>query len=279
MKIVFESVRKIQQFAAVFANLKNFTDNVSIYFRPTGIYIQCMDNGHCCLFECDLKSSWFEEYDYDESTDQSCIGINIAMMNKVLTTWDETQTFTIELSKNSDKISINFEKSNDKVTQFDKYFELPLVILDNELMNVQLFETCVDLTVDSNVFCSLIKNLTIFNDVLTLTFNEENIECVSSGADGSMKALISADDVKEYAIPESTTLTQSYSLRYVQYMCQFNKLSTEMKLGFGETMPMTMKYSLSDDSDDNESQNESSDNEEHENFARIHLAPKIIDEE
>jgi proliferating cell nuclear antigen PCNA len=277
MKIVFESVRKIQQFATVFLNLKNFTDNVCIYFRPTGIYIQCMDNSHCCLFECDLKASWFETYDYDESSDQSCIGLNIGMMNKVLSTWDESQTFTIELKPKSDKVSINFEKSDDKVTQFDKFFELPLIILDNELMNVQLFDTCVDLTVESSIFCSLIKNLTVFNDVLTLTFNEENIECVSSGADGSMKALISAEDVKEYAIPESTTLTQSYSLRYVQSMCQFNKLASDMKMGFGQHMPMTMKYTLNDDDDnDDMSDNEADDNE---SFARIHLAPKITEDE
>jgi len=227
-----------------------------------------MDDSHCCLFECDLKADWFEIYEYNEDNDQSCIGININMLNKVLTTWNEALTFTIELEKGCDKISINFEKDEEDTNgQFDKFFELPLVLLENELMNVQLFETLVDLTVDSTIFCSLIKSLMIFNDVLTLTFNEENIECVSSGIDGSMKAHINAEDVKEYAIPESTTLTQSYSLRYVQTMCNFNKLSTEMKMGFGNNMPMLMKYSLSDEED------------EHQSFACIHLAPKIIDEE
>ena len=106
----------------------------------------------------------------------------------------------------------------------------------------------------------------MFNDVLTLTFNDDNVECRSSGTDGSMKALISVDDVIEYAIPESTTLVQTYSLRYVHLMCQFNKLAPQMSLGFGESMPMTMKYILSDENDADES------------FARIHLAPKIADD-
>ena len=271
MKIVFSSVRKVQQFATVFANLKTFTDNVCIYFKPTGVYIQCMDDSHCCLFECELHADWFETYEFDDSTDQPCVGINIAILNKVLSTWHDSQTFTIKLEAGQDKLSINFEKDDDENApdngQFDKLFELPMVSLESELMNVQLFETLVDLTVASTLFCSLIKNLMIFNDMLTLTFNEESIECVSSGNEGSMKALITADEVKEYAIPESTTFKQSYSLRYVQTMCNFNKLDTEMKMGFGATMPMTMTYSLCDEEDENKS------------FARIHLAPKLPEDE
>ena len=271
MKIVFSSSRKVQQFATIFANLKSFTDNVCLYFRPTGVYIQCIDDSHCCLFECELCEDWFESYDYHEETDQSCIGLNIAMLNKVMAAWHDSQTFSVELANGSDKIALNFVKDDDENApdngQFDKFFELPLIILESELMNVQLIETLVDLTVASTLFCSLIKQLMIFNDVLTLTFNEETIECVSSGSDGSMKAIITADEVKEYAIPESTAFTQSYSLRYVQTMCNFNKLDTEMKMGFGNNMPMMMTYSLSDEED------------EHQSFARLHLAPKLEDED
>lgn len=267
MKIVFATARKVQQFASIIANLKNFTDNLSIYFRPIGLYIQCLDDSHCCLFECNLNATWFKVYDFNPNTDQGCIGINIGMLNKVLNTWNDSQTLTIELEDGHDKIDINFEKCDTNITHFNRFFELSLVTLESELMDVREFETLVDLTVESKLFCPLITNLMMFNDVLTLTFNEDHVECVSSGTDGSMKALINVNDVKEYAIPESTTLKQAYSLRYVQLMCQFNKLSVDMKLGFGENMPMVMKYSLNDDNDSSDS------------FVSIHLAPKIVDNE
>ena len=266
MKIVFANSRKCQQFSAMFANLKNFTDNVCIYFKPDHLYIQCLDDSHCCLFEARLNSTWFKEYTFDETIDNGCIGINIAMLNKVLNTWTDTQEITLETNPNTDKFSLNFENGNTTSGQFNKYFELSLIDVQNELMDVRLFDTLVDLTVDSKVFCSLISQLTIFDNSLTFTFNEENIECVSSGSDGSMKALININEVKEYAIPESTTLKQSYSLRYVQMMCQFNKLAGEIEMGFSEDKPMTMKYLLGDNNDPD-------------SFVRIHLAPKIIDEE
>ena len=183
----------------------------------------------------------------------------------MLNVLNDTQELTIETHDDSDKISVSFENSN-TIGQFNKYFELPLVDLEKELLNVVSSDTLVDLTIDSKVFCSLISQLTIFDNNLTLTFNEENIECVSSGSDGTMKALINVDEVKEYAIPESTVLKQSYSLRYVQMMCQFNKLSAVMELGFSEDRPMVMKYVLGDNNDT-------------ESFVRIHLAPKIIDDE
>jgi proliferating cell nuclear antigen PCNA len=266
MKVVFASARRSQQFAAIFANLKNFTDNVCVYFREENMYIQCLDDSHCCLFECQLDKAWFKEYTYDPATDQSCIGINIAMLNKVLNTWNDTQEMSIETEPDTDKIAINYENGNATNTtgHFNKYFELSLVSIDNELMDVKIKDTQVDLTVEAKIFCSLINHLTIFDNNLTFTFNEDNIECVSSGSDGSMKAMINVDEVKEYAISESTVLKQSYSLRYVQMMCHFNKLATEMEMGFSEDMPMVMKYVLNE-------------TDEPESFVRIHLAPKIVD--
>jgi hypothetical protein len=52
MKIIIEDTRKISKLANIFCHLKPFTDNVVIYVKPEGLYIQCMDDGHCALFEC-----------------------------------------------------------------------------------------------------------------------------------------------------------------------------------------------------------------------------------
>jgi len=264
MKIVFLTTRKFQQFATIFANLKNFTDNVSIYFRPDHLYIQCLDDSHCCLFESRISSCWFKEYTFDQANDEGCIGVNIIMLNKVLNAWNEGQEVSFETHPNSDKFSINYEHGNNQINQFNKYFELSLINIEHVLLDVRMFDTLVDLSVEAKIFCSLINQLSIFDSTLTLIFNEANIECISSGSDGSMKALINVNDVKEYAIPESTTLKQSYSLRYIQMMCNFNKLATEIEMGFSAETPMTMKYLIGDNNDTD-------------SFVRIHLAPKIPD--
>ena len=266
MKLIFANAKRCQQFSAIFANLKAFTENTSIYFKPDSVYIQAMDDSHCSLFECRLMSRWFKEYKFDSATDMGQIANNIVMLNKVLNTLSDSQELSIELESNSDKIHISFENSEDDTSHFNKYYELPLIDLESQLMDVVDAETLVDMNVESKLFHSLINQLTMFNDNLKITFNEEDVEFTSSGTDGKMTAKINAEDLAAYAIPESTVLTQTYSLRYIQNMCHFNKLSPEMELGFSADMPMVMKYALGDNNDT-------------ESFVRIHLAPKIADDE
>jgi proliferating cell nuclear antigen PCNA len=266
MKLVFANARKCQQFAAMFANLKSFTDNVSIYFKEESVYIQTMDDSHCSLFECRLMSKWFKTYQFDPNTDMGQIAINIVMLNKVLNTLSDSQELSIEIEPDSDKIHINFENNNTDTSQFNKYYELPLITLENQLLDAIVGDTLVDLNIDSKMFHSLMNQLTMFNDNLKITFNEEDIEFTSAGSEGRMTAKIKAEDLAGYAIPEETVLTQTYSLKYVQMMATFNKLAPEMELGFSAEMPMLMKYALGDNNDP-------------ESFVRIHLAPKIVDED
>ena len=266
MKITFTNAKKCQQFAAIFANLKAFTENVSIYFKEESVYIQCLDDSHCALFECRLMSKWFKEYDFDPATDMGQIAINVVMLNKVLNTWTDKQELSIEIQPDSDKIHISFENGEDDTSQFNKYYELSLINLDNQLMAVVDADTLVDMTIDSKLFHSLINQLGIFADTLSMNFGEDDIEFTSSGTDGTMVAKIKAEDLAEYAMLENSVLKQTYSLRYIQMMCQFNKLAPEMELGFSAEMPMVMKYRVGDNNDT-------------ESFVRIHLAPKIPDDE
>ena len=259
MKLIIEDTRKTMKLATIFCNLKPFTDNVVIYFKPEGLYIQCMDDSHCALFECSLDKSWFTSYEFDTKEDMPSISVNINMLYKVLNTREENQTMEIAHSKeNEDKLDITF--SGGKMC---KYFELPLINVEGELLNTSTMkETDIDLVIESKTFCDLINQLLIFDEVLTLTFNEDKIDMKSSGNDGSMKVDMKIDDIKEYAIAEDTTLVQSYSLKYIQMMCQFNKLAVEMSMGFSKDKPMTMKYDLLEDSN-----------------VLIHLAPKMKDDD
>lgn len=259
MKITLDDTRKISKLAAIFCHLKPFTDNIVIYFKPDGLYIQCMDDGHCALFECTLNKSWFTVYDFNAASDMSSASLNIGMFYKVLNTREDEQTMEIELTKeDEDKIFITFNGG-----KTCKYFELPLLNIDHDLLNTDsIKETDIDLTIEAKTLCDLINQLMIFDEVLTMTFSEEKIDMKSSGNEGSMKVDMKIDDLKEYAIAENTTLVQSYSLKYIHMMCQFNKLAGEINMGFSKDKPMTMRYDLLEDS-----------------RVIIHLAPKVSDDD
>jgi|LakMenEpi03Aug12_release.lakeMendotaPanAssembly.Ray.scaffolds.fasta_scaffold181065_3 proliferating cell nuclear antigen PCNA len=260
MKIVIKDTMKATKFSTIIQHLKNITDNVAFYFKTEGLYIQCMDGNHCCLFECTITSVWFDEYCFDEETDLAMIGISMPLFYKVINVRHESQRLELELNDAiPDHILLHFVDSEDG--KFDKHFQLSLIDINYEPMAPTPIETIVDLTMDGKTLSELVNQLMIFNDVVTLSFKEDIIYLISMSSEGSMKVDIKMDDVKEYAIAEETTLNQSYSLKYIQLMCQFNKLSSDVKMGFSDAMPMTMTYDLGEES-----------------HVMFHLAPKIMDD-
>lgn len=262
MKIVIKDTQKAIKFSTIIQHLKNITDKVSFYFRTTGLYIQCMDDAHCCLFECSISSAWFDEYTFVDGTDLATVGLFMPLFYKVINIRHESQKLELELRDDfPDHILIHFVNSEEG-GKFDKHFQLALSYIDYEPMAPIPIETIVDLTMEGKTLCDLVNQLMIFNDVVTLSFKEDMIYLISISGDGSMKVEIKMDDVKEYAIAENTTLNQSYSLKYIQLMCQFNKISSDIAMGFSKAMPMTMKYDLGEES-----------------HVMFHLAPKLTDDE
>ena len=260
MKITINDEHKAaSKFTAIFQTLKQFTDNILFNLKDDGLYIQCLDDSHCCLFECNIKKEWFAGYEFNPNGgDADKFGLNIALFHRVLNARHESQVLEIVLDseENPNKVEINFVGSDQG--KFDKNFELSMVEVDYDLMEPKDVDTIVDLVMDVKTLTELVNQLMIFDENLTLTFKDEVIDMVSTGSDGSMKVEIKLDDVKEYAIAENSSLTQSYSLKFVLLMCQFNKLANDVSMGFSNSMPMTFKYDLGEDS-----------------FVKFHLAPKI----
>jgi len=262
MSFIISESKKAIKFTAIIQHLKQFTTNILLNLKPTGIYIQCLDDSHCCLFDCSITKEWFgnDEDSYSVGIPKS-IGINLSLFHKVLNARQETQSIQLIFDdENEDIVSIHFV--NGTGGQFNKYFELSLINLDVELLDIKLVDTLVDLTMITKTFCEMINQFMIFDDLLTITFNEDVIGLTASGSEGKMRTEIKLEDVKEYVTAEGVTLKQSYSLRYINIMCNFGKLSNELYMGFSDTMPMHMKYELGDNS-----------------FANFHLAPKIVDDD
>lgn len=258
MNLSLSDSRKIFKFATLFANLKPFSSSVVVHFRSDGLYIQSMDDSHCSLLECSLQAAWFD--DYVLHNDTTCrAGISLSMFHKVLHSRQDNQKLVLSLLPQTDTITIAFLSVDPATRSFDKQFELPLMDIEVDLVEIKE-NTEVDVILESKLFTDLINQLNLFDDNLTLVFQEEQIELISKGMEGSMKAVIKIENVKSYVIPEGPPLTQAYSLKYLQMMCQFNKLANDITMGFGNFMPMSMRYNFTEDGH---------------NFIRIHLAPKM----
>ena len=269
MKLIISNSSKAIKFTNIFNNLKNFTETTNMIFSDDGLYIQGMDKTQCCLFELKINNHWFDSYEFDKSNDAEKIGISNSIMHKILNTRRDNQKINISYSGNPDKLSIHFlnednEKNEQIKTEFNKKIDIPLMDLESQLLSVPNTEYEAEITISSNMMREIVDELSIFNDKLEISLNEENINLKSSGIEGEMGITIKNDDIIEYAIVENGNLKQSYSIKFFKLMTGFNKLSSEVKLGFSEVNPMLMLYALEPNCSEL-------------NYIKFYLAPYIND--
>lgn len=256
MKFEIRDKKKRTQFIYIFNYLKNITDRLSWNVSPEMLYIQGMDSSHICIYELFLKKSWFDVWDVSEN---KTYGLSLAIFNKIMHICSDKQTIIIS-DESVDKLNIQF--ISEEKGEFNKFFEIPLMEIDEDMLSIPEQDYEVDIKMESKKFKSVIDELFIFNDVLNIVCNESEIILESESTDGNMKAVITSDDIEMLAIVENTTIKASFGIKYISHMCQFYKLSESCIVHLSENTPIMVKYDLGDEC-----------------LMRFYLAPKIGDDD
>lgn len=242
MKIQITNPIKIDIFATIFQNMKLFSDNVNICLgEKSGLSIQAMDAGHVSVIELNMPNDWFDSYSVDEST---TIGINSVILHKILSTRDKSQDIELETTdSNPDKMLIRFMSGNSAV--FDKTFEVPLMDIDVDAMNIPPIEYEAEFSLPSANFNNLMNQLKMFGENMDIDCSEDKILLYASSQDcGKMSVEIKIEDLNAFSINEGERLEMSFSLNYLHNISQFHKLTKEVELKFRREYPIQVLYNL-----------------------------------
>ena len=250
MNVIIRDPAKADKFATMFQHMKVFSDHINIMFEESRLYVQCMDSAHVSIVELVLPAEWFDTY--EQTHDQNVvIGLSSAMLYKILNSRDKSQQMAIVLdSPTADLVCIHFTQINKNADlnpkhEFDKRFELPLMTIDSELMNIPDMECQAELTLRSSHLASIVSQLRMFADTMSIECSEDKIVMASRSNDqGKMFVEINIDDVSGFAIDEGCELNLSFALTYLHNMCLYNKLSEEIELRFSANYPMKVVYHL-----------------------------------
>lgn len=259
MEIVIENPTRADLFAGLFQHMKLFTENMNIYFNTEHLFIQAMDSSHVSICEVKLPSNWFDVYNVSENV---MLGINTNIMFKVLHSREKSHSIKIVHNKEDiDKLEITLISKDTSV--YDKNYAIPLVDIDVELMAIPSMEYQAEITFPSPVFSTLIDQMKMFGDTLSLTCSEEKVEMSAESQEcGKMFVNIPIDDLNAFAIEEDELLDMTFSLIHLKNFCMFGKMSKEVEVNLKRDFPIKLVYTL--DHDDAR--------------AMFYLAPKIQDE-
>ena len=262
MRLVITEPKKVKAFVTIFKQLRNVTADVNINFTEDTMFIQCMDSAHACLFELLLQKDWFAEFNVSKSF---IMGIHCEFMFKMIECLEDGQKITMYMKETADKLSVDFDRLEDSNT-IRKCFEMPLMNIDSDHLEVPETEHEADISILSDEFADLISQLNIFGDDLQINCNMETINLTANGEMGKMTAAIKEENIVEYAIEEDIIVNLTISIKFIQIMCGFSKISDVAYLHCSNNRPVKLHYSL-DDEDSGDSCN----------YVRFFVAPKIAE--
>lgn len=242
---IFEPIKK-NIFVAIFQLIKNCTSIVSLIINEDRVHIQGMDKSHVCLFNVNILKEWFKDYEFDDS-ETNCFCIDTHIFHTIISVAGESHSINIYNGDDADSINIELLTHNTSSGDFNKFFKIPLIDNDYELMDVPTVEHDAEFSLSSRKMTEIVSQMSIFGSDLNIKCTEETIDLITNGITGEMKVNIPIDDLNEYSINEGETIDLKYSLTYLSKMCLTNKLSSEISFGISADAPMRIKYNLGND--------------------------------
>jgi len=267
MEFHIKSPEKATKLAFLLKNVSTLSDTLTLYFNMDGLHAQGMDSAHVCLFNLNLTTEWFSEYNPHDSTAMT-VSLNMGIVSKVMNMKQPKQG--IRGSITDDKFCVEF--TSDEKDEVDRQYTFPLIDVDVDLMDIPPHDSDVDIVISGSKLHSIISQMSIFGDCVDISCTEDKFDIHVDGSEGSMRVGFDDMDMEEYSITEEITLKQEFAIRYLQILCGFNKLNTVVKLSLSKDRPIEFTYSM-----DNSVEHDT--NMETPNVMKLYLAPKISDDD
>ena len=243
MHLSISDYNKKSTFISLFQVLKSSSSLITIFFYKEKMYIQGMDPSHVCLFDISILSSWFDLYEI-QGEDTITISVHSAFLYTILSMTEDKQTIHLCYQGDSDVMTIDLAVDESTKGEFNKFFTLPLVDAESNLLDIPLVDYDAEFTIHAKKMNELVSQLLNFGDIMNLKCSEETIHIGSKGVGGEMMVYIPMDDLTEFSISEGEEVCLSYSLHYIHKMCITTKLSSEVQFSISHNYPLRIQYDL-----------------------------------
>ena len=262
LTITINNTSKVTQFNTILQNLKGISNSLLLNCDEKGIYAQGMDGSHVCLFELKIGEDWFDEYECDEACS---MGINCEMLYKILSCLKEGQHISMKHDNTTSKLTIDLLGNS-----YDKSFELTLIEIDSDMVELPSRESTADIKFVSKDFAELINQLSIFGEKLKFTSND-NIILNSANEFGKVDITVKEEDIVEYMMEDGAEVESYFGIKFIHMITKFANVNKEVGIHISNDYPIKMVYALDDWKDQNDDDDEGEQHLNH--YIAFYLAP------
>jgi proliferating cell nuclear antigen len=207
-----------------------------------GLSLQAMDTSHVALVSLNLSMEGFESYRCDQNI---VLGININNLSKVMKLADPSDSITLSAEQDPSTLKIVFENPK---TQRSTEFALNLITLDVEHLSIPETDYSSLITINSNEFSKICKELQSLSESLTIVTAQDHVQLSVEGAAGSgfIKLTANDSDRKEdqTQIEVEEPVTQQFALNYLNLFNKASSLSTFTRLCLHQEQPLVTEFKI-----------------------------------
>jgi proliferating cell nuclear antigen len=220
--------------------LKDVLTDVNITFTEEGMKVMAMDGSHVALIHLKLDAENFELYSCKEEV---TVGVCMLSWFKLMKTVSNADTVSIYIAnKNRDEMGLVIANA-DKNTQ--TCFKLKLLEIDKQELNIPDVEINCVLSMPSNDFQRLCRDMINIADNVSITSNKEGLKFACDGDFARQETCIGHTNhglnfIKQW----DQEISGTYSLKYINLFTKSTSLCNTIELYLKQDYPLILKYSV-----------------------------------
>ena len=249
-------ISKALIFKKVIESIRELVTDVNMEVSQDGISLQALVASHVALVTFHLRADKFEEF---HCTDSQVLGISIANLSKILKCADNDDRVTIDAENPASKVKFTFEgREDDKVSEF----RLNLLSLDCEQLGIPDQEYTAVITMKSDEFSRICRELSQISDTLVLNVDSERIKFTVTGdiGDGDITIKHRETGKNPTIIAATERVECHYAMRYLNLFNKASTLAEEISLSVSGELPLIIYFDFQF------------------GYLKYYLAPKVSDD-
>ncbi len=197
------------------------------------IELIAMDPANVAMVIFKLLSSSFVEFDVPKETS---VAINLSNMKQVLKRAKSTDTLTLELNDDSNKLVIKMKGKSTRT------FSLPIIELEEKDQKIPQLQFPTTITTTSVTLSEAIEDVDIVAESVSFVCENGVFTIEGEGDLSKAKVEMKADDETTITSDAEGKVKAKYSIEYLKKMISGSKISDTVKIQFNKDYPLKMEF-------------------------------------